>query len=33
VVDRFVVATRIARIREYVALLRKIRGLATSAAP
>lgn len=27
-VDRFVVAARIARIREYVALLRKIRGLA-----
>ena len=27
-VDRFVVATRIARIRESVALLRKIRGLA-----
>ncbi len=27
-VDRFVVATRITKIREYVALLRKIRGLA-----
>jgi len=28
VVDRFVVTTRIAKIRQYVALLRKIRGLA-----
>jgi uncharacterized protein YutE (UPF0331/DUF86 family) len=28
VVDRFVVAARITRIREYVALLRRIRGLA-----
>ena len=28
VVDRFVVTARIAKIREYVALLRKIRGLA-----
>jgi uncharacterized protein YutE (UPF0331/DUF86 family) len=28
VVDRFVVAARITKIREYVALLRKIRGLA-----
>jgi len=28
VVDRFVVTVRIAKIREYVALLRKIRGLA-----
>ncbi len=27
-VDRFVVITRIAKIREYVALLRRIRGLA-----
>ena len=28
VVDRFVVTARITKIREYVALLRKIRGLA-----
>ena len=27
-VDRFVVATRVTKIREYVALLRKVRGLA-----
>ena len=27
-VDRFVVAARVTKIREYVALLRKIRGLA-----
>jgi uncharacterized protein YutE (UPF0331/DUF86 family) len=32
VVDRYVVRARIAKIRQYVALLKKIRGLATEAA-